>query len=111
MLNSSRDASTIPDRSTRLLVRGNSMPFRRKHCGVRQLPHAARRCGIGNWSEDEIARAIREGIRPDGQILGPPMSFVFYRGISDGDIRAIVAYLNSVPAVRNRVPRTQFNIP
>ncbi|HEY5566406.1 MAG TPA: cytochrome c [Gammaproteobacteria bacterium] len=67
--------------------------------------------GIGSWSEDEIARAIREGMRPDGQVLGPPMSFVFYRGISDGDIRAIVAYLKSVPAVRNRVPRTQFNIP
>jgi mono/diheme cytochrome c family protein len=67
--------------------------------------------GIGGWSEAEIARAIREGVRPDGQVLGPPMSFGFYRGISEGDIRAIVAYLKSVPAVRNEVPRTRFNIP
>jgi len=67
--------------------------------------------GIGRWTDDQIVRAIREGIHPDGHILGPPMSFPFYRGISDRDIRAIVEYLRSVPAVRNVVPRTQFNIP
>jgi mono/diheme cytochrome c family protein len=67
--------------------------------------------GIGSWSDSEIIRAIREGVRPDGRILGPPMSFVFYRGISDRDIRAMVAYLRSVPAVKNMVPRSTYNIP
>lgn len=69
------------------------------------------RTGIGSWTAEEITRAIREGIRPDGQVLGPPMAFQLYRRISDNDIRAIVAYLRSVPAVENEVPRTTFRIP
>lgn len=67
--------------------------------------------GIGSWTDEEIIRAVREGIRPDGQVLGPPMGFPFYRGISDQDMRAIVAYLRSVPAVHNEVPRSTYNIP
>jgi mono/diheme cytochrome c family protein len=69
------------------------------------------RTGIGSWSTEEIIRAVREGVRPDGQILGPPMAFSLYRQISDNDIRAMVAYLQSVPAVENEVPRTTFRIP
>ncbi|HEX6992718.1 MAG TPA: c-type cytochrome [Gammaproteobacteria bacterium] len=67
--------------------------------------------GIGSWTDEQIIRAVREGIRPDGRVLGPPMGFPFYRGISDRDIRAIVAYLRSVPPVRNEVPRSTYNIP
>jgi len=67
--------------------------------------------GIGSWTDEQIIRAVREGIRPDGRVLGPPMGFPFYRGISDRDIRAIVAYLRNVPAVRNEVPRSTYNIP
>src|SRR3954447_22711476 len=57
--------------------------------------------GIGRWSDAELIAAIREGRRPDGRILGPPMPVEFYRGISDGDVRAMVAYLRAVKPVRN----------
>src|SRR5690606_12657651 len=67
--------------------------------------------GIGSWTDEQIIRAIREGVRPDGRVLGPPMGFPFYRGISDRDIRAIVAYLRNVPLVRNEVPRSTYRIP
>ena len=67
--------------------------------------------GIGTWSDEEIMRAIREGVRPDGTIIGPPMPILSYRGMSDSDVRAIVAYLRTVPPVRNIVPRSVFNIP
>ena len=67
--------------------------------------------GIGSWTDEEIERAIREGIRPDGQILGPPMAFPFYRDISDRDMSAIIAYLRNVPAVSNEVQRSTYNIP
>lgn len=67
--------------------------------------------GIGNWTDDQIALAIREGRHPDGRTLGPPMAFPFYRGISDNDLAAIVAYLRTVPPVNNVVPRTEFRIP
>lgn len=66
---------------------------------------------IGGWSDAEIARAIREGIRPDGRVLGPPMPIELYRDISDGDVAAIVAYLRSVPPVENTVPRSTYSIP
>jgi mono/diheme cytochrome c family protein len=69
------------------------------------------RTGIGSWTDKEIIRAIREGVRPDGRILGPPMAFQSYRRISDSDVRAIVAYLRSVPAVENEVPLTTYRIP
>ncbi len=67
--------------------------------------------GIGNWSPQQIARAIREGITPTGKLLGPPMSFEFYRDISDSDIDAIVAYIRSVPAVHNTVPNSEYYAP
>ena len=67
--------------------------------------------GIGKWSDNEIMRAIREGVRPDGSVIGPPMPILAYREMSDSDVRAIVAYLRTVPAVRNVVPRSRYNIP
>ncbi len=70
-----------------------------------------RETGIGNWTDEQISLAIREGRHPDGRTLGPPMAFPFYRGISDNDLAAIVAYLRTVPPVRNEVPRTEFRIP
>lgn len=67
--------------------------------------------GIGSWSDAQLITAIREGRRPDGTTIGPPMPFEFYRDMSDTDVRAIVAYLRSVPAVRNNVPRSTYKIP
>ncbi len=67
--------------------------------------------GIGTWTDEQIVRAIREGVRPDGTIIGPPMPFGSYRNMSDYDVRAIVAYLRSVPPIENVVPPSEFNIP
>jgi hypothetical protein len=39
------------------------------------------------------------------------MAIALYRNISDSDVRAMVAYLRSVPAVRNEVPKSIYNIP
>lgn len=59
--------------------------------------------GIGTWTDDQIVLAIREGKRPDGSIIGPAMPSRFYRKLGDDDVRAIVAYLRTVPAVHNPV--------
>jgi mono/diheme cytochrome c family protein len=67
--------------------------------------------GIGSWSEDDIVKALREAVRPDGRVLGPPMSFHFYNKLSDNDAYAIAAYLKTVPAIRNVVPESTFQIP
>jgi hypothetical protein len=66
--------------------------------------------GIGRWTEAEIAMAVREGRRPDGSVIGPPMPFARYRKMSDADARAIAAYLKSVPSVRNVVTRSSYRI-
>lgn len=67
--------------------------------------------GIGSWSDEEIILAIREGVRKDGTIIGPPMPFPSYREISDSDAQAIVAYLRTVAPVRNSVPRSVYKFP
>ncbi len=67
--------------------------------------------GIGRWTDAEIIRAIREGKRPDGRTLGPPMPFDLYRRLSDSDVKAMVAYLRTVAPVRQVVPRSQYKVP
>ncbi len=75
-----------------------------------------RETGIGAWTDAQIKVAIREGRRPPnsrngGTLIGPPMPFGQYRGIADADLDAIVAYLRSVPAIRNAVAKSTYNIP
>jgi mono/diheme cytochrome c family protein len=67
--------------------------------------------GIGKWTDAQLAKAIREGIRPDGTLIGPPMPIEFYRRMSDRDLAAVIAYLRAQPAVRNEVPKSVFNMP
>lgn len=67
--------------------------------------------GIGAWTDRQIAKAIREGIRPDGSVIGPPMPIELYRGISDTDLKAIIAYLRTVRPVRNAVEKSVYRIP
>jgi len=67
--------------------------------------------GIGAWTDEQIARAIREGIRPDGSVIGPPMPFGLYRQISDSDLAAMVAYLRAVEPIRNAVPASRYDVP
>lgn len=61
--------------------------------------------GIGGWSDEQIVAALRDGKRPDGSLIRPPMPIVFYRAMSDRDARAIVAYLRSVPPTKSVVSR------
>lgn len=68
--------------------------------------------GIGAWTDAQLAKAIREGVRPGGKpVIGPPMPIEFYRHIADSDLAAIVAYLRAQPAVRREVPASTFNVP
>ena len=67
--------------------------------------------GIGAWTDAQIVTAIREGKRPDGSTIGPPMPFGQYRAMSDRDAEAVVAYLRSLPAVKNPVPKSEYGFP
>src|SRR6516165_4921070 len=54
--------------------------------------------GIGGWTNEEIKRAITQGVSRDGSKLKPPMGYHYYSTISTDDLDAIVAYLRTVPA-------------
>jgi mono/diheme cytochrome c family protein len=66
---------------------------------------------VGKWSDAELAKAIREGLRPDGTIIGPPMPFTFYKHLSDNDVAAIVAFLRTLPAVENDPGKSVYKFP
>jgi mono/diheme cytochrome c family protein len=59
--------------------------------------------GIGEWSAAQIKTAMLEGKRPNSTQLAPIMPYGFYKVFTPADIDAIVAYLQSVPAVSNKV--------
>jgi mono/diheme cytochrome c family protein len=60
--------------------------------------------GIGKWTAAQLKTALVDGKRPDGVQLAPIMPYGFYKVFTPGDLDAVVAYIRSVPPVRNRVP-------
>lgn len=72
--------------------------------------------GIGAWTDAEIQRAITHGERPAkgphaGQPLATMMAANFFKALLPRDLDAIVAYLRSVPAVRNPLPAPVYRAP
>ena len=67
--------------------------------------------GIGNWTDAQLVVAIREGKRPDGTTIGPPMPFALYRGLSDSDTMAIIAYLRALKPVKNATRKSVYKFP
>ena len=61
--------------------------------------------GIGTWTEDQIVTALREGHRPDGTPLLPPMPWPLYAHLTDSDAHAIAHFLKTIPPVHHEVPK------
>ncbi len=65
--------------------------------------------GLGQWTDAEITRTLTRGILRDGTRLLPyPMDWASYSNLKPEDLAAIVAYLRTVPAVSNRVPKPKW---
>jgi mono/diheme cytochrome c family protein len=67
--------------------------------------------GIGGWTDDEIARAIQEGVSKSGAALFPVMPYLNFRNMDDEDLASIVVYLRTVPAVKMQRERTKLIFP
>lgn len=67
--------------------------------------------GIGRWTDDELARAIREGIGRDGRALFPMMPYQNYRYMSDEDLASVIVYLRAQPPAHNNPGRTHLPFP
>ena len=62
--------------------------------------------GLGGWTDDEIKRVITKGTLRDGTRLLPfPMDWASFSTMKESDINAVVAYLRTIPPVKNKVPR------
>ncbi len=63
--------------------------------------------GLGNWTEDQFMLAIREGKSKGlsgSRTLLPPMPWEMYRHMTDGEIKAVFAYLKTLKPINNIVP-------
>ena len=67
--------------------------------------------GIGKWTDDELARAIREGIARDGRALFPMMPYRTFSHMSDEDLASIIVYLRSQPPAHNNPGTTHLPFP
>ena len=59
--------------------------------------------GLGGWTDAEIIAAMTTGKRRDGRVLSGVMPFAALSHLTPADAQAIVAYLRSLPPVRNAV--------
>ena len=61
--------------------------------------------GLGRWTFQNFKDTIRSGRHMGrGRPVLPPMPIPMYKHFNDEDLSAIFAYLQSIPAVKNRVP-------
>jgi mono/diheme cytochrome c family protein len=67
--------------------------------------------GIGKWSDADIQKALRKGIKPDGTPVAMIMPSGFYEIMTDRDLDAVVAYLRTLKPISNKVPDPVYKIP
>lgn len=61
--------------------------------------------GLGSWTEQMFIDALRNGKHQGtGRAILPPMPWNWYRNMTDEDLKAVFAYLQSLPPVTNAVP-------
>jgi len=60
--------------------------------------------GIGAWTEAHFIKVLRTGIRGNGAPLRPLMPWEWYQQLTDDDLKAIFAYLRTLPPIHNDVP-------
>jgi mono/diheme cytochrome c family protein len=70
-----------------------------------------RETGIGGWTDEQIITAIRLGRRPSGERLLPVHPYTVFNGMAEEDLRALVAYLRTVPPVHRATPPKKITVP
>ena len=67
--------------------------------------------GAGNWTDDMLARAIREGIGHDGRALFPLMPYPQYKYMSDEDLASVIVYTRSLTPLRRTLAASDIPFP
>jgi hypothetical protein len=66
---------------------------------------------LGNWTDGEIYRAITAGVNKEGKALFPIMGYKRFGKMADEDIYSIIAYLRTLPSVKNDVAESKADFP
>jgi mono/diheme cytochrome c family protein len=85
---------------------GSEVGFEMPGLGIFHGPNLTpdKETGLGGWTDQQIIDALQKGVRPDGRMLAPIMPWRALANLTPEDAHAIVAYLRSIPAVKNKVP-------
>lgn len=67
--------------------------------------------GLGNWTDGEIFRAITMGVDKKGEPLAPMMPYLYFRYMDENDIKSIIAYIRTLPPIKNQIPERKLNFP
>jgi mono/diheme cytochrome c family protein len=70
-----------------------------------------RETGIGSWTDEQIITATRLGRRPNGERLLPVHPYTVFNGMAAGDLKDLVAFLRSVPAVKRANQGKRISVP
>lgn len=89
-----------------LTLAGSTIGFEMPGLGYFYPPNLTpdKETGLGNWSEADIMKAVRTGIRPDGRELAPIMAWRSYSALTDADALALARYLKSLKPISHRAP-------
>jgi mono/diheme cytochrome c family protein len=63
--------------------------------------------GIGKWTDEQIKKAILDGVDDEGKPIFPIMPYYVFHTMTDDDANAIVAYLRSITPIKNAIPERQ----
>ncbi len=55
--------------------------------------------GIGGWTDEQFITAMRQGISPSGEYYYPAFPYIYFNQVTPDDLKAIKAYLGSIPAI------------
>lgn len=69
--------------------------------------------GIGNWTEEDFIRALKDGRDPHGRNYFPVFPYYYFSNITDDDAKALYAYFMAIPPVElaNKPQPFPFNVP
>jgi mono/diheme cytochrome c family protein len=90
--------------------------FDQRHIGIPGTVYAKNitpdpETGIGTWTDEEILRAITQGISKKGDTLFPIMPYPHFNHMAKDDLLSIIAYLRTLKPLKNKIQARQLLIP
>ena len=70
-----------------------------------------RETGIGGWTDEQIITAIRLGRRSNGERLLPVHPYTVFNGMGAEDLKPLVAFLRTLPAVKRANLPKKITVP